>query len=141
MWKSTKLFRRVAVSASRSNVTPSSVDLPSQQTVRQPTRRRFRLFIMRPPLALAAEPLLRAVVLFITTGFLTGISAQLTRAQDSDRFPIIRSDKLGFIDGNGREVIAPQFGNAGDAARFRVGMANIVDAGGGCCVDASSRFV
>jgi len=97
---------------------------------------------MRPPLALAAGPLLRAVVLFITTGFLTcGISAQLTGAQDSDRFPIIRSDKLGFIDGSGREVIAPQFGNAADAARFREGMANVGGAGGWGYVDASGKFV
>src|SRR6266404_5823502 len=34
---------------------------------------------------------------------------------ESDRYPFIKNDKLGFIDGRGHEVISAQFGNAGDA--------------------------
>ena len=102
--------------------------------------RRFRLFIMRPP-ALSGH-LLRVGALLITTSFLvSGISAQLTESEGTDRFPIVKSDKLGFIDGSGREVIAPQFSNAGDAAHFREGLANVGAAGGWGYVDGSGSLV
>jgi WG containing repeat len=59
----------------------------------------------------------------------------------SDRYPFIKNDKLGFIDGDGREVIPPQFGNAGDAARFRDGIANVGGAGGWGYIDESGKFI
>jgi hypothetical protein len=75
--------------------------------------------------------LLPVAVLFITTSLLaSGISAQLTGSQGADRFPIVKNDKVGFIDGNGREVMAPQFGDAGDAARLRERPANVGGADG-----------
>jgi hypothetical protein len=59
----------------------------------------------------------------------------------SDRYPFIKNDKLGFINGNGREVIPPQFGNAGDAARFQEGIANVGGAGGWGYIDESGEFI
>ena len=60
---------------------------------------------------------------------------------ESDRYPFIKDDKLGFIDGSGREVIPPQFGNAGDAARFREGLANVGGNGGWGYIDESGKYI
>src|SRR5260370_40193722 len=60
---------------------------------------------------------------------------------ESPRYPFIKNDKLGFIDGQGREVIPAQFGNAGDAARFREGDANVGGSGGWGYIDESGKFI
>ncbi len=60
---------------------------------------------------------------------------------ESPRYPFIKNDKLGFIDGKGREVIPAQFGNAGDAARFREGVANVGGSGGWGYIDESGKFI
>ena len=58
-----------------------------------------------------------------------------------DLYPIIKNDKLGFINHEGREVIPPQFSHAGDTARFREGLANVSGAGGWAYIDRWGKFV
>lgn len=97
---------------------------------------------MRPLLALTAVPLLLVVLILIANASLPlGISAQVNESPEADRYPIMRGDKLGFIDASGREVVAPQFGTAGDTTRFREGMANVYGNGSWGYVDGSGRFV
>ena len=58
-----------------------------------------------------------------------------------DRYPFVRDGKVGFIDSRGREVIAPQFSNAGDTAHFQDGLAPVFKAGEGSgYIAASGRF-
>lgn len=59
----------------------------------------------------------------------------------ADRYPIIRNEKLGFIDGDGREIIPPQFGNAADSASFREGIANVSSGTGWGYINESGKFV
>jgi len=67
----------------------------------------------------------------------------VVRAQTpEDRYPFVRSDKVGFIDYRGREVIPPRFSNAGDTAHFDNGLAPVFEAGRGSgYIDASGEFV
>ena len=59
-----------------------------------------------------------------------------------DRYPFVREGKLGFIDYQGREVIAPRFSNAGPTARFDNGLAPVFEANRGSgYIDASGKFV
>ena len=58
-----------------------------------------------------------------------------------DLFPFVADGKVGFIDSSGKEVVPPQFGNAGDASRFREGLANVGMASGWGYVDATGRSV
>ena len=62
-----------------------------------------------------------AIALLIT---LIGV----VRAQTpEDHYPFGRSDKVGFIDYQGREVIPPRFSNAGDTAHFDNGLAPVFE--------------
>src|SRR3981189_1726677 len=56
-------------------------------------------------------------------------------------FPFIRGNKTGFINGSGTEVIPAYFGNAGGAARFQEGLANVAGPSGWGYVDATGKFV
>jgi hypothetical protein len=59
-----------------------------------------------------------------------------------DRYPFGRSDKVGFIDSQGREVIPERFSNAGDTAHFSDGLAPVFEAGRGSgYIDPSGKFV
>lgn len=77
---------------------------------------------------------------------LAPVALAQTPQAESDLYPIVRNDKLGFIDRSGREVIPTQFGTAADSARFQDGMANVggrPDWGGGGSwgyIDLSGRF-
>jgi hypothetical protein len=53
----------------------------------------------------------------------------------------MKNGMLGFIDGSGHEVVPAQFSRAGDATRFREGIANVGGAGGWGYVDASGKFI
>ena len=59
----------------------------------------------------------------------------------TDLYPFIENDKLGFIDRSGHEVIPAQFGDAGGAAAFREGIANVGGAGGWGYIDGSGKFI
>ena len=48
------------------------------------------------------------------------------RQTDSDRYPIVKNDKVGFIDQGGNEVIAPQFFPIADMQHFREGLAPVL---------------
>src|SRR5438128_2596805 len=70
-------------------------------------------------------------------------SASVMLAQSESEvhlFPFVAGGKVGFIDRSGREVLPPQFGNAGDAARFREGLANAATPAGSGYVDVTGRF-
>ena len=56
-------------------------------------------------------------------------------------FPFSKGDKIGLIDATGKEVIAAQFGNAGDATRFQDGLANVAFRSGWGYIDAKGTFV
>jgi hypothetical protein len=43
-----------------------------------------------------------------------------------DRYPINREGRVGFIDAQGNEVIAPQFSSVADMAHFRDGLAPVM---------------
>ena len=58
-----------------------------------------------------------------------------------DRYPVVRNGKVGFIDSQGNEVIAPQFFAVGDMAHFHDGLAPVAGPGGAGYIDASGRFV
>lgn len=58
-----------------------------------------------------------------------------------DRYPFVRNGKLGFIDAQGREVIAPQFSAAGSLSYFNDGLAPVWGPQGGGYIDASGKFV
>src|SRR3954453_11815671 len=75
----------------------------------------------------------------LTILFLTGICA-LAQSAD-DRYPIIRNGKVGFIDYQGNVVIPPRFGNAGDTAHFKDGLAPVWGPEGGGYIDPSGKFV
>src|SRR5205823_1673500 len=60
----------------------------------------------------------------------TTVLGQNPQAQ-SDLYPFIKNDKLGFIDRSGREVIPAQFSTAADATVFREGIANVGATGAG----------
>src|SRR5258708_31406779 len=58
-----------------------------------------------------------------------------------DRYPVVKDGKLGFIDAQGNEVIAPRFSPAGDMAHFQDGLAPVNGAEGSGYIDASGTFV
>jgi hypothetical protein len=72
---------------------------------------------------------------------LAPVALEQTPRTESELYPFIKNDRLGFIDGSGREVIPAQFGNAGDATRFREGIANVSGTGGWGYIDGSGKFV
>jgi len=73
--------------------------------------------------------------------FLLIFESAILAQTESDRYPFVKNDKLGFIDSRGREVIPPQFGNTGDAARFKEGIANVGGTGGWGYIDESGKFI
>lgn len=70
----------------------------------------------------------------------TTVLGQNPQAQ-SDLYPFIKNDKLGFIDRRGREVIPAQFSTAADASVFREGIANVGATGGWTYIDGSGKFI
>lgn len=82
---------------------------------------------------------LRSLVFIV----LLASAGQGAMAQDTDdRYPFVRDGKVGFIDSQGREVIPPRFGNAGDWAHFQDGLAPVFEAGvGSGYIDPSGKFV
>ena len=70
----------------------------------------------------------------------TTVLGQNPQAQ-SDLYPFIKNDKLGFIDRSGREVIPAQFSTAADATVFREGIANVGATGGWTYIDGSGKFI
>jgi hypothetical protein len=84
-------------------------------------------------------PLLRSII-FIAV-LISACLAGLAQSAD-DRYPFGRSDKVGFIDSQGTEVIPARFSNAGDTAHFSDGLAPIFEAGQGSgYIDPSGKFV
>lgn len=84
-------------------------------------------------------PLLGSII-FIAV-LISACLAGLAQSAD-DRYPFVRSDKVGFIDSRGREVIPERFGNAGDTAHFHDGLAPVFEAGQGFgYIDSSGKFV
>lgn len=84
-------------------------------------------------------PLLRSII-FIAV-LISACPAALAQSAE-DRFPFGRSDKVGFIDSQGREVIPERFSNAGDMAHFSDGLAPVFEAGQGSgYIDPSGKFV
>ncbi|HET6841053.1 MAG TPA: WG repeat-containing protein [Candidatus Angelobacter sp.] len=59
---------------------------------------------------------------------------------ESDRYPFIKADKLGFIDGSGREVVPAQFSNGGDSTGFSEEIANVGGNGGWGYIDKSGKY-
>jgi hypothetical protein len=79
-----------------------------------------------------------ALTILIFLALPSTVSAQSA----DDRYPFVRDGKVGFIDYQGREVIAPRFSNAGDMAHFDHGLAPVFEAGKGSgYIDSSGRFV
>lgn len=60
---------------------------------------------------------------------------------ENDRYPIIKNDKVGFIDQGGNETIAPQFFPIADMAHLSEGLAPVVSSEGAGYIDVSGRFV
>jgi hypothetical protein len=58
----------------------------------------------------------------------------------SDRYPIVKNQKVGFIDQRGDEVIAPAFFSIADMAHFSEGLAPVATPEGAGYIDASGRF-
>ena len=58
-----------------------------------------------------------------------------------DRYPINREGRVGFIDAQGNEVIAPQFSSVADMAHFRDGLAPVMVKEGGGYIDITGHFV
>jgi len=58
-----------------------------------------------------------------------------------DRYPFVKNGKVGFIDSEGHEIIPAQFGNVGDMAHFREGLASVAGPEGAGYIDPSGQFV
>jgi len=65
----------------------------------------------------------------------------VTAQTSTDRYPVVKDGKVGFIDSQGNEVIAPQFSSAGDMAHFDDGLAPVASADGAGYIDTSGHFV
>jgi WG containing repeat len=65
----------------------------------------------------------------------------LDQNPQSDLYPMVKNDKLGFIDRSGREVIPAQFSTAADATVFREGIANVGATAGWTYIDGSGKFI
>ncbi len=74
---------------------------------------------------------------------LAGIAASvlLIAQQESDRYPIVKNDRVGFIDWRGNEVIAPHFLPIADMAHFSEGLAPVASPEGAGYIDPSGRWV
>lgn len=83
----------------------------------------------------------RIASIWVAALLVESVALAQTPQTDSDLYPFIKNDRLGFIDRQGREVIPPQFGTAADATRFREGAANVGAAGGWGYIDASGKFI
>ena len=84
-----------------------------------------------------------ATMKLVTTCLALLLALQIVANAQSadDRYPFIRGNKLGYIDYQGREVIAPRFGTAG-FADFNAGLASVFEAGKGFgYIDPSGKYV
>jgi hypothetical protein len=80
----------------------------------------------------------RTVLLLVLIGAPVATWAQSA----NDRYPFVKDGKVGFIDYQGREVIPPRFGNAGDTAHFDDGLAPVFEPEKGFgYIDWSGKFV
>jgi hypothetical protein len=74
--------------------------------------------------------------------FISLVTAVCVMAQTgSDRYPVVRDGKVGFIDSAGNEVIAPRFFAVADMAHFNDGLAPVAGPEGAGYIDPSGRFV
>jgi len=79
--------------------------------------------------------------LLLVLGGLLSISMALGQTTD-ERYPIYNKEgKVGFIDAQGNEVIAPQFKTVADMAHFREGLAPVMVKEGGGYIDINGHFV
>jgi len=79
-------------------------------------------------------------LLLVLVGLLS-ISMALGQTTD-ERYPIYNKEgKVGFIDAQGNEVIAPQFMTVADMAHFREGLAPVMVKEGGGYIDINGHFV
>ncbi|HEY5884786.1 MAG TPA: WG repeat-containing protein, partial [Pyrinomonadaceae bacterium] len=85
----------------------------------------------------------RAIAMCVSAFVLMIFALLCATAQSpEDRYPIVKGDKVGFIDYRGREVIPPRFSNAGDTAHFNNGLAPVFEANRGSgYIDISGKFV
>jgi hypothetical protein len=73
--------------------------------------------------------------------FIAAITIDPSAQTADDRYPIVKNGKLGFIDSDGREVIAPEFFPIADMAYFKDGLAPVNGPRGAGYIDPTGRYV
>lgn len=83
----------------------------------------------------------RIASIWVAALLFVSVALAQTPQTDSDLYPFIKNDRLGFLNWEGREVIPAQFSTAADATVFREGIANVGATGGWTYIDGSGKFI